>query len=187
MLSPILARETDKYDSIWQIEDYHNSTSPGAEMVDMFIDIAQPPPHSLILDIGAGAGAGSRVLKDKGFTVHGFDLMDTGWRQEDIPLHIGTVWKAPLNVPGMFNYGYCCDVMEHIPTEFTALAVSNMLAKCGRVFFTISFYPDNFGQRIGQPLHLTVKEFTWWRDMLREVGTLQEARDLIGEGVFYVR
>ena len=42
------------------------------------------------------------------------------------------------------------------------------------------------GALIGEALHLTVRPFLFWRDLFRELGTLHDARDLIGEGVFCV-
>jgi hypothetical protein len=59
------------------------------------------------------------------------------------------------------------------------------LNSCGSAFFSISFNQDVMGEMIGEPLHLTVQPFTWWRDTFRELGTLYEARDILGEGIFY--
>ena len=43
-----------------------------------------------------------------------------------------------------------------------------------------------FGKEIGEPLHVTVMPFTWWRDRLGEVGEVLDARDLMHGGVFHV-
>lgn len=187
MQSPISKAEALKYSEVWAVKDY-GKFSPGAELVDYFLDIADEDSPSLrsVVDIGCGAGAASRKLKDLGFQVIGFDLTDKAWAHDDIPLRTGCIWHG-LDVPGLHDYGYCCDVMEHIPTEYTALAIKNMLSKCANVFLNISFLPDHFGPAIlGRPLHLTVRPFEWWRDMLSEVSVVREARDLIGQGVFYV-
>ncbi|MHA2085554.1 MAG: hypothetical protein ACXABD_17500 [Candidatus Thorarchaeota archaeon] len=61
-----------------------------------------------------------------------------------------------------------------------------LLEACDGVFFSIAFAPDYFGRFVGEPLHLNVKPFVWWRDRLAGMGNLIEARDLLGEGVFYV-
>lgn len=182
----ITENERSKYARIWEIDQY-SQVSPGAIYANMFFDIAQPERGQSLLDVGAGSGAGSRVLKDRGLVVRGFDITDEGWKHSDIPLMTGCIWRdLPRNSVPPYDYGYCCDVMEHIPTEFTALAVSEIVRVCNNSFFSISFTNDHFGEFIGEPLHLTVKPFTWWRDMLREVGTVYEARDLLGDGVFYV-
>lgn len=179
--------ERRKYDAMWGVDDY-SIYSPGQHLVDYFIQIAKPKPKSAILDVGAGAGAGSRALKDKGFYVRGFDITSEAWKHEDIRLFTGSVWRdIQIEMPAVqFDYVYCCDMMEHIPTEFTALSVNEMLNVCDKAFFSISFQPEYYGQFIGEHLHLTVKPFTWWRDLMRELGTVHEARDLMGDGVFLV-
>jgi CRISPR/Cas system-associated exonuclease Cas4 (RecB family) len=40
------------------------------------------------------------------------------------------------------------------------------------VFLGIALVPDQFGVWMGTPLHLTVQPFTWWRDSLKELGTV---------------
>lgn len=169
---------------MWDVDAY-SVNSPGKQLVDYFINIAKPPIPCFILDVGAGAGAGSRELKSRGFHVQAFDITDAAWKHDDIKLTTGSIWRD-MNFRTKFDFGYCCDVMEHIPQEFTALSVSEILRNCERAFLSISFGPDNCGVWIGQPLHLTVKPFTWWRDLMREVGTLHDARDLMGDGVFLV-
>ncbi len=96
--------------------------------------------------------------------------------------------QAPLwdRVSDTYDFGFCCDVMEHIPPEFTMLVVARLLESCKRVFFTICTEPDEFGVRIGEPLHLTVQPFVWWRDRLRDLGTVIEARDCMTTAVFLV-
>lgn len=173
---------------MWGVDEYSRN-SPGAQLVDFFCRIARPKPGASILDVGAGAGAGSRALRDLGFSVRAFDITAEAWRHEDIHLDTGCIWRDLTKTFAYFDFAYCTDVMEHIPTEFTALAISEILKTVhddGRAFFSISFGPDNCGQFIGEPLHLTVKPFTWWCNLIREVGTLHDARDLIGDGVFLV-
>jgi hypothetical protein len=68
------------------------------------------------------------------------------------------------------------------------LAIARMLAVCSKgLFLTVSLVPDSFGVWAGKSLHQSVFPFVWWRDALRELGTVVEARDLIGNGVFFVR
>lgn len=176
--------ERDKYSDIWSLEAY-SRFSPGKLYVDMFWDIAKPERGRSLLDVGAGAGAASRELKNRGLVVRGFDITNEAWKHEDIPLLTGCIWRD-LPVGHVCDYVYCCDVMEHLPTEFTALAISEMLKIGARAFYSISFQEDHYGGFVGSALHLTVKPFLWWRDMLRELGTVYEARDLLGDGVFYI-
>lgn len=185
-MKTIAENEKEKYSDIWSLEEYSND-SPGQQMVDMFCSIVRPKPGSFIVDVGAGSGAGSRALVKKGMRVAAFDLTDKAWKADpNITFRTGTIWNG-IPMSNLFDYAYCCDMMEHLPTQFVALSVEQILRVAGGAFFSISFSPDNFGHYIQKDLHLTVQPFTWWRDTLRELGDLEEARDLIGEGVFYVR
>lgn len=191
----ISEQEKQKYTEVWQIPSYSND-SPGVLMLPLFLQMARPKLKDnflSILDIGAGAGAASRALEDdlKFYYVKAFDLVDTAWTHEDIDLYTGTLWelngRLSMEWHNSFDYGYCCDVLEHIPTEYLALAVDNILRTCSTTFFSVCFKEDNFGALVGKPLHLTVRPFTWWRDFFKEMGTLIECRDLGNDGVFLVR
>jgi 2-polyprenyl-3-methyl-5-hydroxy-6-metoxy-1,4-benzoquinol methylase len=185
-MQTIHEKERDKYADIWNLPDYSNF-SPGEQMIPMFLSIARPKPYSAIIDVGCGGGAASRALHKLGYRVSAFDLTDQAWQPTPgITMRTGTIWNGIPLVP-MFDYAYCCDMMEHIPTQFVALSISNILSTATYAFFSISFTDDHFGSYIGESLHLTVKPFTWWRDTLREICVVEEARDMQGEGIFYVR
>jgi hypothetical protein len=78
-------------------------------------------------------------------------------------------------------------LLEHVDEAMTMLAIARMLEASTRgVFLSISLVPDQFGILVGRPLHLTVKPFTWWRDRIRELGTIAECRDLIDAGLYLV-
>lgn len=182
-MTGIAAHERAKYTAAWS-RDQYREVSPGAAMVPMFQRMARPQLGACIIDIGAGAGAGSRALKDAGFNISAFDLVDSGWQHEDIELRTGVLWNGCHYHHA--DFGYCCDVMEHLPTQFVGLAVQRMLEAADRLFLSISFQQDVHGDALRDRLHLTVKPFAWWRDTLAELGTVLDARDLIGEGVFLV-
>lgn len=183
-MGKIAEAERDKYSRIWEFESYAQF-SPGADQIDMFWQIAKPKSGQSVIDVGAGAGAASAILKARGLQVRAFDLTDQAWTQPDIHLQTGTIWNDLRG--GMYDFAYCCDVMEHIPTEYVALSIDRILATARAAFFSVCFLDDGAGRLIGQPLHLTVKPFVWWRDLFRELGRLDEARDQMGQGVFYVR
>lgn len=181
----ITERERVKYERAWGLDNYSDN-SPGADFVPLFMSIVKPARGQSVYDIGAGHGAASRALKDAGLDVHAFDLTSHGWPHSDIPIMVGTVWKHLGWGEHDFDYGYCCDVMEHLPTQFVALSISEILRTCRQAFFSICFKQDVHGDAIRDRLHLTVESFSWWRDTFREIGYVHEARDLIGDGVFLV-
>ena len=180
---PITWREKKKYEAIWKFDEYHEN-SPGEAGVDFFLSIAKPESGDSILDIGAGAGAASRAMKDKGYDVSAFDLATDGWAHKDIPISKGCIWR---DYPGPAKFSYCADVMEHLPECLTSAAIANIISSVGTAYFSVCFLPDSFGSYIGEPLHLTVRPFTWWRDLFCELGEILDARDLIHNGSFLVR
>jgi hypothetical protein len=69
----------------------------------------------------------------------------------------------------------------------TMLVIARMLRLVKKgLFLSICTVPDTNGAWVGQPLHLTVQPFTWWRDQLSELGRVVECRDLLTSGVYYV-
>lgn len=182
--------EAEKYRDIWTFPQYAQH-SPGAEAATRFQRVIGGPQawHSdaTVFDFGCGAGAGTLALARLGFAVYGWDLVDV--RTADAKAAMRDFIEGPLWRPCYQRgvaFGYCVDVMEHIPPEFTMLSVTNMLEHCGTLYLEIANDQDQFGALIGQPLHLTVQPFTWWRDRLSEISTVLDARDLMGKSAFLV-
>ena len=187
--------EIDRYDAIWKVPAY-SEVSPGEGLSSMFVSIAKPKAGETLIDLGCGRGAGGLELDGSyGLNVTYLDVVKVMGVPE--PHICQSLWE-PIRPRSKrkpkWDYGYCCDVMEHLPKEFTMLAVKNMLAVCEKVFFCIAFLPDRSGPKhtdigfavgAGQ-LHHTIENFVWWRDRFEEICTLINARDLMGRGVFYV-
>jgi SAM-dependent methyltransferase len=181
------AAETAKYERIWGYEEYA-VCSPGEDLVEAFLEIARPAPGASVIELGCGTARAGLALRSAGLAVTLLDLTDAGLDPAARVELADKLIKAPLwgHWPGDYDFGYCVDVMEHIPPEYTMLVLDRIMARCRRAFFQICLIQDGFGRLIGEPLHLTVMPFQWWRDRLAEFGTLTEARDLIKNGLFYV-
>jgi len=193
--------ERDTYDTLWSSVSAYRRNSPGEQYARTFHAIVNDP-GATVLDAGCGEGRGMLALAKLGYTVAGMDLTDTGLNAEAkaLPFVQDTLWNdlRPaaylLHCTGKgfaadgVDYVYCCDVLEHLPTQYTMLAVDQLLriAKKG-VFLSIFFIQDGYGPWVGRPLHLTVQPFTWWRDALREICDVVDARDCHEFGIFYVR
>lgn len=182
--------EREKYDAIWSIDGYA-AMSPGEKYIPLFLELAKARTgwHTgSVLDAGTGSGKAAVALASAGFCVTCCDLTPSGLIDEarDLPFFAQCLWK-PFDRPQFFDWVYCCDVLEHIPPAFTMLVISHLLkaAKKG-LFLSIGMTPDHFGVWVGEPLHVTVQPFTWWRDHLSQLGTVVAARDLLNAGVFYV-
>ena len=181
----VLEHETGKYEQVWQIPEYHTH-SHSENWADLFGEITGCKEGETVLDAGCGTGRGGKALEEK-FGLHPtyLDLV----KVENLePFIQQPLWRP---IPGVYDYGHCCDVLEHLPVEYTMLAVHNLLQSCGKLFLSICFQDEAFSEMVGEPLHLTVMPFRWWRDGLRQIGNVVEARDLspanrLKEGVFYV-
>ena len=192
-MSSILQAERELYEGVWtSVEDY-GKHAPGEQYLPLFLQMATPSyaQEISVIDAGSGSGKGALALKAAGYDVQMVDVTDAGLVPEarEIPFTQACLWH-PLRITA--DYVYCCDVLEHIPPQFTMLSVQNLLDACdiqmeGALFLTVSLVPDNFGMWAGKPLHRSVFPFTWWRDALKEVGEVIEARDLVSNAVFFVR
>ena len=190
----------DTYREMWGVEAYQKF-SPGFELVDLFEDMADPPVGSTILDAGCGAGKGALELERRGYQVAMCDLIADAVVPEarHIPFRQVVLWQSlgglyqslvrnrkPLAL--RFDYVYCCDVLEHVPPTFVMLSVQRLLTVARRgMFLAVSLKLDQLGIWVGTHLHQTVQPFTAWRDQLRELGQVEEARDLLNRAVFWVR
>lgn len=183
----IESAEQAKYTRLWSdVHDYREH-SPGLENVQRFIDVINPGDGATLIDLGCGTGAAGLAFKQRDLNVSWLDITSAGLLA-DIPRDKfieSSLWSDWANYTEA-DYGFCCDVMEHLPPEFTMLAVDRILSACRTAWFQIAFVKDGFGSAIGKPLHLTVQPFVWWRDRLRSLGNLTIARDLCGCGLFVV-
>ena len=196
-------QERAVYEEMWGGVSLYGQDSPGVRHLDLFVAMSEATDGT-VLDIGCGTGRAGLALSQRGFSVTLADLTDVGLdeavRSSVLPFVKASVWDdlgpvaylnslARLETPRLwFDWVICCDVMEHLPTEFTMLAVRRMIevARHG-VFMTISTLPDMFGVFVGRPLHQTVQPYTWWRERLATIGDITESRDLLNCGVYLVK
>lgn len=180
-------QERAKYEKAWMIREYADH-SPGEEIAELFFEIAQPKIGENIIDLGTGSGKGAIALHGYGLDVSILDLTFNGLVPKAKALDFERVGSALWADWGIrkWDYGYCVDVMEHIPMEYVMLTLKQIVTNCEKVFFHICLQRDGFGKLVGQPLHLTVMPFEWWKAKLSDVGKIIECRDFINNGVYYV-
>lgn len=168
--------EQAKYIEMWDKPEYRQ-VAPGESCATQFMEIVRPKPGSEVLDFGAGTGRGAVMLAMLGaLRVKMLDFapncLDEFVRESLLTQPLLSFAECNLVKPIKFNaeYGYCTDVMEHIPPEWVTTVLVNILHAAQHVFFQISCEEDQCGKLIGEKLHLTVQPYAWWIDRLQKLG-----------------
>jgi 2-polyprenyl-3-methyl-5-hydroxy-6-metoxy-1,4-benzoquinol methylase len=197
MLS-VQEREREIYREMAAVEAYQDY-SPGARYLPAFLEMAGGLEEGAsVLDAGCSSGKGALALKAAGLSVTMTDLTPDGLVDEarTLPFLEHCLWQPGPSLirPGelrRWDWVFCCDVLEHIPPQFTMLVVRRLLDVCRRgVFLGIALQPDNLGAWVGKPLHQTVQPYGWWLENLKEIGTVPAvdgSRDLCHVGLYLVR
>jgi SAM-dependent methyltransferase len=158
--------EREKYHRMWAVPGYRD-VAPGELAAATFLDLVKP--DGLVVDFGCGTGRGGLAIEQAGHEVILVDFASNCRDPEAMALpfvELDLSEPCPLRVP----YGYCTDVMEHIPPHQVETVVGNIMAAAGTVFFQIATVPDKFGAVIGQRLHLTVQPHAWWAGLFERLG-----------------
>lgn len=159
--------EAEKYRRMWAIPGYR-TLAPGEDCADQFLSIAQP--SGLVIDFGCGTGRGGLKIKQAGCDVLLVDFADNCRDPEaaGLPFMLADLSKPMDGLRA--RYGYCTDVMEHIPTDQVRDVVQNVMGCVDEAFFQISTVPDEMGACINQQLHLTVRPHAWWKQLFLDLG-----------------
>ena len=158
--------ERRKYERMWTFAEYRDDHA--TRHADDALALLKPTAGDSIIDFGAGAGYASRRLQEGGLQVLAIDIAGNAMAPEiaaRIPLLIGNMWDIPVTL--VADWGFCCDVMEHIPTDRVDDVLRFVHASTrGATYFNISLRTDGCGRLIGDALHLTVRPLDWWRETL---------------------
>lgn len=165
---PEMLTERDKYLKLWQREDYRRM-SPGEINAATFLEAMRIDGVGPVIDFGCGTGRGAMALAKAGLEVVLVDFVSYCRDHETIHLPF-LEWDLTQPCPLRAPYGYCCDVMEHIPPDSVDAVITNIMASAETVFFQIATVPDAFGKMIGQTLHMTVQPAEWWASTCERLG-----------------
>lgn len=186
--------EQRKYERMWERKEYR-VVSPGESVAQVFLAQAKPKRGSKVIDMGCGTGRGSLMLALLGgMDVTMLDFAHNCLDDDIVPMletqkHVLRFQTADLTkpLPVEAEYGFCTDVLEHIPTKDVDKVLDNALAACQHVFFQISTVDDVCGALIGHPLHLTVKPYEWWLQKFNDRNCLIHwSKDVGNACMFYV-
>jgi SAM-dependent methyltransferase len=193
-MNTVVNPERAKYQKLWGGVPAYREVSPGEGWAQQFLMQARPPQDADVIDFGCGTGRGGLALGLYGamrvtlldFTDNCLDpfVADTCVSQ---PARIKFAQQDLTQpIPHSAAYGYCCDVMEHVPTEDVDTVLRNILASAQHVFFAISTVDDVMGAAIGEPLHLTVQPMAWWIERLTALGAVVHwSREVEGACAIY--
>jgi hypothetical protein len=181
------------YEQMWARDEYR-IVAPGEQVAQLFIEQARPKPGSMVIDFGAGTGRGALMLAILGglrVTMIDFaeNCLDADIRkgletQSEVLKFVQADLTRP--VPISAPYGFCTDVMEHIPPDDVDTVLRNVLGAAEHVFFQISCTDDSCGVLIGHPLHLSVHPFEWWLKKLQALdASIHWSRDCGTHCMFY--
>lgn len=178
--------ETDKYKAMWDIPQYR-IVSPGQLSAQTFVDLMKPAWDESVIDFGCGTGRGGLAIHELcGAHVTLVDFADNARDEE---AKILPFLKADLSqpIPIVGGYGYCSDVMEHIPPEQVDDVIRNIMDCVPKCFFRIDFQEDQCGAFIGETLHLSVHPHEWWVETFERLGfTVPWSLPQGGHGLFQV-
>lgn len=158
--NPAPKTEADKYKTMWNKPEYR-VVSPGQFAAIEAIKVANLTKDSIVIDFGCGTGRGGKAIHDlTGASVTLVDFADNALDASiKLPFFVADL-SRPMMLKGEF--GYCTDVMEHIPTHQVSDVIKNIMDCVDSAYFQISLVPDAMGALIGEPLHLSVYPHSWW-------------------------
>lgn len=159
--------ERDKYASIWQRPEYRK-VSPGMFEWERAHTVFGMKEGESLNDYGAGPARATLEFQRQGLNVLAIDIADNA-RETDVPFVQASLWDmGPKVMPS--DYGFCCDVMEHIPPEKVGDVLQAIADRSHKgAYFRIATRKDRMGPKLlGKPLHLTVQTASWWRQQLEK-------------------
>lgn len=186
--------EAEKYKAMWEHPEYR-FVAPGEGVAVEFLAHARPERGAIVIDFGAGTGRGAMMLAIMGgVQVEMLDFApncldpEVAQALETQPQSLRfTLQDLTQPIGKSAQYGYCTDVMEHIPPDDVDRVLQNVLKAAQHVFFQISCVDDVCGALIGQPLHLSVHPYAWWLKKLQDLDcVIHYSQDRGDTCVFYV-
>ena len=183
-----ISTEQQKYLKVWKVDSYRK-TSPGEKSVGMFLEVVdslkQGDEKQTLIDIGCGTGrAGYKLWQTGNFDVV---LMDFAWNclNSDIKAKVDRPVAGSNSLTFIehdmtkkthhrADWGYCCDVMEHLPTDQIDDALESILEMCDNLFLQIATIGEHFGGHpdIKEELHLTLWDYDRWLKKFAEHGVI---------------
>jgi len=163
-MDDLATTEAEKYRQIWDRPEYRKF-SPGLGECEAAFTACGMASGQALIDFGAGTGRASAWFVERGLSVVAVDHAANAL-ECDVYFVRACLWEMPAMLA---DFGFCCDVMEHIPPSRVDDVLRAIRARVsGRCYFGIATRPDVMGRLIGKPLHLSVHSGDWWAAKLSE-------------------
>jgi hypothetical protein len=176
---PRYTEEQKKYHKCWALDEYR-IVAPGENLVDLFMATSGRASKKFLeagLDVTAVDFAFNCLDKDVKELAQDND--DFRFIEHDLNEHI--------DLPSEF--GFCTDVMEHIPEEEIDAVLENILGNSRHIFFQIATTNDIFGEHpdIEEDLHVSVHDYFWWLEKFAsKKAIIHRSNEFEGHCLFYV-
>jgi SAM-dependent methyltransferase len=130
-------------------------------------------PNDSVNDYGCGSGRPAQKIWKAGHRVAMIDIaencLDPAIREmlvDGFSFIRADLRKMGPNIP-CSDWGFCCDVMEHIPQDSIDQVLQGIAQRSSHCFFQIANWQDTTGPKLfGEYLHCTVLGEDEWKERL---------------------
>jgi ubiquinone/menaquinone biosynthesis C-methylase UbiE len=176
----LILLEKTKYEKIWELFSNYRALSPAEDLAPFYLKTFNRYLHEgdRLIDFGCGTGRAAKTFLSAHLQVDLVDFCSNCLDEEVVLLTelfpgLCRFWQACLwDLPPSLlagEWGFCCDVLEHIPPEKVNTALESMASRIIKgALFSIFLTEDEFGSAIGVPLHLTLASKDWWRRTIQQ-------------------
>ena len=161
--------EKAKYEKMWGFDAYRER-SPGFRHVNQALSLFKekdPKFGDTLIDLGCGTGRVSKFLQETGFEVTALDIAQNALTEFNGRFICSSLWEIPDDIE-VFRFGFCADVMEHLPPEMVPDAIACVSKHVEIGYFQIANFVCHEGDKIGEHLHLSVFPADWWEKQFRK-------------------
>ncbi|KAF1706283.1 class I SAM-dependent methyltransferase [Pseudoxanthomonas sacheonensis] len=157
--------ERAKYQAVWTDPRYR-IISPGLRHLKDALEWMQPEAGASVTDWGSGSGQATDAMVAQGYAVRMVDIAANAYEGPNGPVIEACLWELPAEL-GATDYGFCADVMEHLPPDKVEEVFAQIAARTTKAcYFQIALFHDSCFTDNG-PLHLSVFPPEWWEKRLR--------------------
>lgn len=157
-------RERVKYERVWAECPLYQTHSPGLRHAPEAFAWFTQTSCSTLLDLGCGDGRALDWFREQPVVAEARGV-DIAHASPTILRH--TLWE-PIPEEWRADFGYSCDVLEHIPTEKVRDVIACMAGAVRKAAWVqIALFEDSAGS-MGDwgTLHLTIESYVWWKHAL---------------------